>query len=110
MPRKPHLVASSTVLGLAQLVHLGDTLLELDILALLVAVALVLEGVKHGCVSEFMHLWRRGKERSKGVPGSASAGCVTGLVGERTVHFHGAYHVSRRHWLSGMSRWAQESR
>lgn len=29
--------------------------------------------------------------------------------GKRTPHFHGAYHVSLRHLLSGMRRWAQLS-
>lgn len=39
----PHtLVASSTILGLSQLVHLSDSLLELDVLALFVAVSLIL--------------------------------------------------------------------
>jgi hypothetical protein len=36
------LVASCTALRLPQLVHLGDSLLELDVLALLVAVSLIL--------------------------------------------------------------------
>ena len=43
------LVASCTALRLPQLVHLGDSLLELDVLALLVAVSLIL--VKPLCVS-----------------------------------------------------------
>lgn len=42
--RAPSSVAASTALGFPQLVHLGDALLELDILALLVAVSLVLRG------------------------------------------------------------------
>lgn len=36
------LVASSTAFGFPQLVHLGDSLLELDVLALFVAVSLIL--------------------------------------------------------------------
>lgn len=36
------LVASCTTLCLPQLVHLGDSLLEFDVLALLVAVSLIL--------------------------------------------------------------------
>jgi hypothetical protein len=36
------LVASCTTLRLPQLVHLGDSLLEFDVLALLVAVSLIL--------------------------------------------------------------------
>lgn len=36
------LVAASTLLGLSQLVHLGDSLLEFDVLAFFVAMSLVL--------------------------------------------------------------------
>jgi hypothetical protein len=39
------LVASLTALGVPQLVHLGHSLLELDVLTLLVAVSLVLRGI-----------------------------------------------------------------
>ncbi len=68
--RRP-LVASRTALGFSELVHLGDSLLELDVLALLVGVSLV--------------LWGKSTGQLVGLPRSEVGG---GAV-SRTSHFHG---------------------
>lgn len=50
-------VAPSTALGFPELVHLGHPLLELDILALLVAVSLVLQQRESACQSIRIQCW-----------------------------------------------------